>query len=166
MIQKYNSLSPNGYNQTIFTSSNHIASENVQKYIKKISKKCALVDQNDQIIESYPSYHAAAKAQGWDSDSYASQIKKVCDGDLWSYKGLIFRNIDENNAIIKPIHKTRKRKTAIYGINKNNPNDIIEYESISEAARQENIDRSSIQKCLAGSSRYTTVGGRIWKRKE
>ena len=114
----------------------------------------------------YPSYHAAAKAQGWDSDSYASHIKKVCDGDLWSYKGLIFRNIDENNAIIKPIHKTRKRKTAIYGINKNNPNDIIEYESISEAARQENIDRSSIQRCLAGSSRYTTVGGRIWKRKE
>lgn len=164
MIKKYNSLTPNGYNQTLFTSSNSIANENTQKHIKDISKKCALVDKDNNILAIYESYHAAARAQGWDGDARASSIKRICDGLAYDCNGLIFRNLDENGNVIIPIQKTRKRRTAIMGVKKDNPTDIVYYNSISEAARQENIDRCSISKCIAGSTRYSQVGGRVWKR--
>ncbi len=96
----------------------------------------------------------------------ATIIQRICDGKIYSYNNLIFRCLNENNEVIIPIQQTRKRRSAIYGVNKNDPNDIVFYNSISEAARQEHIDRSSIQKCLSGSTRYSCVGGRIWKRKE
>ena len=54
-IIAHNTLSPNGYNQTLLTSSNTIASENTQKHIEKISKKCALVDENNNILYEYGS---------------------------------------------------------------------------------------------------------------
>lgn len=164
MILQYNSLIPNGYNQTIHTNSNTIASENSQKHIQEISKKCALVNEKEEIIAIYPSYHAAARAQGWDGDNRATTIQRICQGKARDCNGLIFRLLDDNNNVIIPEFKTRKRRTKIYGINKNDPTDIVYYDSISEAARCENIDRSSISKCLAGSSRYSHVGGRIWKR--
>lgn len=163
-ILKYNSLTPNGYNQTLKTSSNSIASENTQKYIQRISKKCALVDDANNILAIYASFHDAAAAQGWDRDARANTVKKICDGETRSCNGLIFRYIDDNGQVVIPIFKTRKRRTKIYGIKKDNFNDIVYYDSISEAARKEHINRQSIGKCLAGSSRYSTVGGRIWKR--
>lgn len=164
MILKYNSLCPNGYNQTENTKSNIIALENTQKHIKKISKKCALVNEQNEIISIYSSYHEAARAQGWDGDKRATTIKKICDGEAHSCNNLIFRSLDENNNVIIPKAKTRKRRTKIKGININNPNDIVYYDSISEAARKEKVDRSSLSKCLAGSSRYSKVGGRKWER--
>lgn len=164
MIKKYNSLSPNGYNQTLFTSSNSIANENTQKYIKAISKKCALVDKDNNILAIYESYHAAARAQGWDGDARASCVKCICDGLIYNCNGLIFRNLDKNGNVIIPIQKTRKRRTAVMGIKKDNPTDIVYYDSISEAARQEKVARGSITKCIAGSTRYSQVGGRIWRR--
>lgn len=164
MICYYSSLTPNGYNQTENTSSNTIANENTQKYIQKISKQCALVDEDNQILAIYPSYHAAAEAQGWDKDNRATTVQRICEGKAHSCNGLIFRQLDENGNLIIPVAQTRKRRTAIYGVKKDNPNDIVYYESISEAARQEHIDRSSISKCLAGQTRYSQVGGRIWKR--
>lgn len=85
---------------------------------------------------------------------------------MYSCNNLIFRCLDNNDNVIVPIQKTRKRRVAIYGINKNNPEDIVYYNSISEAARIEHIERSSLQKCLNGSTRYSCVKGRIWKRSE
>ena len=164
MIEQYKSLTPNGYNQTLFTDSNNIACENTQKHIQKISKKCALVNEQEEILAIYPSYHAAARAQGWDGDNRATTIQKICLGYAHDCNGLIFRLLDENNNLIIPEHQTRKRRTAVCGIKKDNPNDIVYYNSISEAARQEKIDRSSISKCIAGSTRYSQVGGRIWRK--
>ena len=152
-IIHYNSLAPNGYNQTTCTTSNSIACENTQKHIKEISKKCALVNEKNEILEIYDSLHDAAEKQGWDRD-----------GKAHSCNGLIFRYLDDNNEVIIPKMKTRKRKTAICGIKKDNPEDIVYYESISEASRVEKINRQSIGKCIAGSSRYSTVGGRIWRK--
>lgn len=164
MIIKNHTLTPNGYNQTIQTNSNNIASENTQKYIKKISKKCALVDQNNQILEIYPSYHAAARAQGWDGDNRATTVKNICDGKVRDCNGLIFRLLDENNHVIIPILQTQKRRIKVIGINKNDLTDIVYYNSISEAARCEKLDRNSISLCMRGSTRYSHVGGRIWKK--
>lgn len=164
IIIKYNTLSPNGYNQTLNTFSNNIANENLQKHLANIKKKCALVDAKDNIIEKYESYHAAARAQGWDGDARATSIQRICEGQARECNGLIFCKLDENEEVIVPIFQTRKRRTQIYGIKKDDPSDIVYYDSISEAARQEHIDRSSISKCLQGSTRYSTVGGRIWRK--
>lgn len=164
MIIKYNSLLPNGYNQTLNTNSYSIAKENLDKYMIKISQKCALVDNNNEIIKIYDSYHAAARDQGWDGDKRASSVKKICDGLAHDINGLIFRKIDENNEIIIPEQKTRKRKTAICGISVFDENDIVYYESVSEAARSENASRQSISKCINGNTRYSKVKNRIWKK--
>ncbi len=163
-ILHYNSLVPNGYNQTDKTSSNSISFENTQKYIQRVSKKCALVDEANNILATYSSLHDAAEAQGWDRDKRATSVKKICDGDAHACNGLIFRYLDANGQVIIPISKTRKRRTKIYGVKKDNPNDIVYYDSISEAARSEGVNRQSIGKCIAGSSRYSSVGGRMWKR--
>ena len=127
MIIAHNTLSPNGYNQTLATNSNTIASENTQKHIEKISKKCALVDINNNIIETYTSYHAAARAQGWDGDNRATTVQRICEGNAHDCNGLIFRLLDDNGKVIVPEEKTRKRRTAIYGIKKDNTNDISCY---------------------------------------
>ena len=164
MIISFCTLSPNGYNQTLNTNSNNIANENLQKHLNQVKKKCALVDKNENILETYESYHAAARAQGWDGDSRATTVQRICEGKIRESDGLIFRKLDENGNVIIPVFQTRKRKTQICGINKNNPSDIVYYNSISEAARQEHIDRSSIGKCLQGSTRYSHVGGRIWRK--
>ena len=164
MIVSFHTLSPNGYNQTLNTNSNNIANENLQKHLVKVKKKCALVDKNENILEIYESYHAAARAQGWDGDARATTIQRICDGKARECDGLIFRKLDENGNVIVPVFQTRKRKTQICGINKDNPADVVYYDSISEAARQEHIDRGSIGKCLQGSTRYSHVGGRIWRK--
>lgn len=164
MIISLHTLSPNGYNQTLNTNSNNIANENLQKHLNMIKKKCALVDKNENILETYESYHAAARAQGWDGDTRATTVQRICEGKARECEGLIFRKLNENGEIIIPIFQTRKRKTQICGINKNDPTDIVYYDSISEAARREHIDRGSIGKCLQGSTRYSHVGGRIWRK--
>ena len=164
MIFQYQTLAPNGYNQTENTNSNATAYENTQKYIKKISKKCALVNEDNEILSVYNSYHDAARAQGYDGDDWASNIKKICEGKMHSCNGLIFRLLNENGDIIVPAPQTRKKKTAIRGISITNPSDIVYYDSISQASREEHICRNSITLCLAGSTRYSHVGGRKWER--
>lgn len=162
MIEKNHTLAPNGYNQTLNTSFSNIASENLKKHLEKTSKKCALVDENNTILATYSSYHAAARAQGWDGDYYATIIRNICIGKIRSSNGLIFRLLDENNNIIIPKFQTEKRRVKVIGIKKDNPNDIVYYSSISEAARCEKVNRNSISLCIHGSTRYSHVGGRIW----
>lgn len=163
MIQEYNTLLPNGYNQTLETDSHNIARENCQIHIASISQPCALIDSNThQIIRKYPSLNAAARDNGL--DNMVSHLNEVCKGELYAIHNLVFRYLNTNDEIIEPIQKTRKRCTAICGINKDDPTDIVYYNSISEAARLEQIERSSLSKCVNGSSRYSTVKNRIWKK--
>ena len=164
MIEKNHTLIPNGYNQTLNTSFNNIASENLKNHSERISKKCALVDKNNTILAIYSSYHAAARAQGWDGDYYATIVRNICIGKTRSSNGLIFRLLDENNNIIIPKFQTEKRRVKVIGIKKDDPSDIVYYNSISEAARCEKVNRNSISLCIHGSTRYSHVGGRIWKK--
>ena len=164
MILANHTLAPNGYNQTTQTTSNTIAYENTQKYIQNISKKCALVDNKNNILAIYPSYHAAARAQGWDGDKRANTIRNICLGKIRDCNGLIFRLLDDNDNIIIPVFQTEKRRTKVIGIKKDNPDDVVIYNSISEAARCEKLDRNSISLCMRGSTRYSHVGGRIWRK--
>lgn len=82
---------------------------------------------------------------------------------MYSIKGYIFRRLNETGVEI-PKNKTRERRTAIMGISIMDNTDIVYYESISEAARQENVSRSSLSKCVNGSTRYSKVKNRIWRK--
>lgn len=164
MIDKYDCLDPKGYNQTRATHSNNIMSENCQKHIQKISCKCAKVDINENIIEIYNSYHDAARKNGRDGDNEATKVRLVCKGDRAScFNGLYFRDLDENEKVISKPVKHSYGKKAIIGININNPEEEIYFDSISEAATKMGTDRSSLSKCIQGIDRYSNVKGYIWR---
>ena len=162
MIDYYNSLKPNGYNQTRATHSNNILSENCQKHIQKISQKCAKIDKNNNILEIYKSYHEAAKKNGYDEENSASLVRRVCKGEISScFEGTYFRDLDKNNQIIHKEIKNRKGKKPLIGINIENPEEERFFESISAAATELQSDRTSIEKCIQGSTRYSIIKGYI-----
>jgi len=162
-IMKYNSLTNNGhgYNQTLYTDCALRDEQLHYEQALKMGIKCALVDIDNNILQIFNSYHEAARFVG---ASDASPIRDVCNGKVYSIYGKIIRRVRKDGTIEIPINQTRPRKTAIKGINIQNPNDIVYYESISEAARVEHLSRASISKCVNGSTRYSKVGNRIWRK--
>ena len=164
MILYYNCLYPLGYNQTTFTHSNNISSENVQKYIEKVSCKCAKVDIYENILETYSSYHDAARKNNRDGDYEATKVRQVCKNEISScFDGLIFRDLDENGKVISKPVKNRHGKKSIVGIKIDNPSEEIYFPSISEAARELDTDRQSLSLCISGSDKYSKVKGYIWR---
>jgi hypothetical protein len=162
-ILKLNTLTNtgHGYNQTLETDCAFRDENIIKNSIIQNGTKCALVDENENILRTFISFHEAAREMYNGSD--ASPVRQVCDGLCRSINGFIFRRLDEEGKVIVPIFKTNKRRKAIYGIKINDINDIVVYDSISEAARMEKISRQSISKCINGSSRYSQVNNRVWR---
>lgn len=163
MIDEYNSLIPNGYNQTRMTHSNNILSENCQKHIQKISQKCAKVDINENILVVYASYHDAARQNGYDGDYRATSIRRVCKGELSSFNGDIYRDLDEYGQVISKQIKNHKGKKHIIGFKLDEPEKEIYFDSISEAAKQLNADRGSLSKCIRGVKKYSNIKGYVFR---
>lgn len=162
-IEYYNTLTNSGwgYNQTVETDCALRDPLIHEQQVKKYGKRCALVDNQNNILEKYESLNDAARKNF--RPQSASNVKKVCEGECNStFDGKIFRYLDDDDKIIIPEIKSRRRKLPIKGISVTNPKDIVIYESVSEAARKENISRSSLTKHLKGSSRYSKVKNRIW----
>ena len=161
MIKKFNSLIPNGYNQTLFTKCALQDPNVIQKLNKTRAQKCALVDINENILDVYPSYQEASRKNGYENN--ASKIREVCLGQRSSYNGKIFRQLDNNDQIIhQPILSYKNRKKII-GIDPTIKQQNIIFESILKASDTLNINRQSIQKCLKGDKRYSIVGGYIFR---
>lgn len=133
-----------------------MAKENTKKYCEKKKQQCAKVDINNNILEIYESYHDAARKNGFDGEQSASMVREICKGQASSYKGvLFFRDLDENNQIIKRPFKPYKNKKQLIGIKIDNPSEEVYFNSISEAAKILNSDRRSIGLCLQGSDRHS-----------
>lgn len=164
MIIAYDSVN-NGYNQTYQTSRANIQNENFQKNIQKRSQKCAKIDHQGNIIEIYSSYHDAARknAPNEDGDNYATLIRKACKGLSNGFQEEIYRDLDENNNIVFQPIKNYNGKKKIIGINLNDPDDILYFDSISEASRELSIERKSLSACVNGQNRYSNVKGYIWR---
>lgn len=154
---------PEGYNQTTNTDRADIASENLRKAREKVSQKCAKIDKNNNIIEVYSSYQEAGRKNGLENS--ASLIRDICKGTRSSLYGtLFFRDLDENGKIIeKPFKSYKSRKQLIAIPIDILDNNVLYFSSVSEAAKELNLSRCSIGKCLAGNSRYTYVGGYIFR---
>ena len=160
MIDFYNSVKPNGYNQTRATHSNNLMHENCQKHNLEISQKCAKVDIHNNIIEVYKSYHDAARKNGYDGDSRATSIREVCKGHVSSLNGIYFRDLDNEGNIIPIVFKNSHSKKSLIAISVDTQDELY-FESITQAAEKLNTDRTSISKCISGSQRYTIVKGYI-----
>ena len=163
MILNYNSYSC-GYNQTLNTNSNNIANENLQKYLQKISCKCAKVDKKGNILEKYQSYHDAARKNGMDGDQAATKIRNVCKGVSSSINdNLIFRDLDENEEIVFQPFRSYKGRKPIIGIRLSDGEEVY-FNSILEASRLLPADRKSIGLCIQGNQRYTNVKGYVFRQ--
>lgn len=132
--------------------------------LQKVGIKCALVNEKNEILQTFNSYHDAAR-KILNSDE-ASGVRQVCDGLRYSYNNFIFRRVKEDGTLEIPELQTRKRRQQVCGISVFDKNDIVYYDSITQAAEQEKISRSSIQKCIAGNERYTQVNFRVWRKNE
>lgn len=165
-IIKCNSLTNvgHGYNQTLYTDCALSDPEIQAKQIAKTSKPCALVDNKENILQLFASVNEAARF-AHQSDG-ANNITRICNGETRSINGLIFRWINADGTIIIPKFKTRKRRTKIMGVSVDDPNDIVYAESISDAARIYDIPRTSLSKCVNGSTRYSIVHNRKWYKIE
>ena len=162
MIIYYNSYT-NGYNQTLNTNSNHIANENLQKHLEKVSCKCAKINKENQILEIYSSYHDAARKNGMDGDNCATKIRSVCKGKISCINNeLMFRDLDENNNIIFQPFKSYKNRKPIIGIKLDNSEEIY-FESILAAAKELSTDRRSLELCMQGNEKYSNVKGYIFR---
>ena len=159
----FNSLvnTGHGYNQTLFADCALRDPYYKALYIETYGKKCAEVNNNNQIIAQYNSLHEAARALNIVGSE--SKIKAICDGKQNSYYGRIFRYIVDGK-IVTPKPLTRPRRNRVCGISIYDRNDVVYYDSVSDAAKHENIERSSVSKCIAGEKRYTCVGKRIWRK--
>ena len=172
-IIAYNTISPNGYNQTLDTQ--HPIND-IQSY-KKMSntkrengKKVAQTDQNGtKIIKIYRSIADCADETGLDQ----KKIGACCRGERKRTNMRYFHFLDENNNIIIKQYKrdqykgekgtTQKQKTnkKVAKYNFEETELLATYDSIALAARQNNCDASGISKVCRGTRGQ--CGGFVWR---
>lgn len=170
-IIKYNTLFPNGYNQTDNTQ-NSITPEITLK-VKEALRNRALnvveIDLNNNILNEWRSIEDCAEQTGLNN----KKIAAVCRGERHTTSDRIFRWLDQNNNIIEPEYKGDKYKgaketTQIQSTSRQVAKIDIEtkkiiqiYPTIALAARENNCNASIISQVCRGKRK--THGGFIWE---
>lgn len=157
-IKEYNALVPNGYNLKEETEG--MSQADIDHLIEITGTKCALVDENENILKIYRSLREAEREE----DCYATNIAAVCKGKVYKTNNKIFRYLNENNEVIEIEPKYSLRYSEICGISMFNENDIIYFNSIKEAGETMGVTPYLITKSIQGQSRYTQVKGYLWRR--
>lgn len=162
-IIEYNTLYPNGYNQTLDTLGSPSLNPEIALKIKESKRekapKIAEVDLNNKILHIWRSI---ADCIDENPSLNESNISSVCRGVRKTTGGKIFRYIDDNNNLILfEIYQgfTSKKKVAKIDLQTQEILDI--YESISAAARAVQCNSSCISRVCSGKSR--TCCGFGWK---
>ena len=167
-IIKYDSInSHKGYNQTLYTECALRDPAIKEKLLKKVSQPCALVNQKEEIIQTYSSYQEAAR-QNYIGNR-ANHIRLVCKGVQHSINNtLFFRDLDKNGQVIclqkENLPKSYRNRERIVAISADNPTILKYYNSIYEAAIELETDRGSIHSCLRGDTRHSLVKGYIIRK--
>lgn len=171
-IIKYNTLSPNGYNQTEDTTQPMITPEIVHKVSetkREKAKEVVEVDSNNNIINKWRSIIDCAENTHLDE----RKIAAVCRGERRTTSNRIFYWIDEKGHLIIPeyhrdYYKGDPNTTQIQSTSKKvakiniDTKEVIEiYDTIALAARQNNCDPSGISKVCRGLR--NKAGGFFWK---
>ena len=171
-ILRFNTLSPNGYNQTDNTEHPINAIEIYKKMSetkRNKAKRVAQIDNNNNIIKIFRSVVDCAEETHEDE----KKIGSCCRGERKSTGGKFFAWLDENNQLIIPEYKrdfykgeigttqiqSSSRKVAKIDID---TLQIIEtYDTIALASRENNCDASGISKVCTGKRK--SCGGFKWE---
>ena len=171
-ILRFNTLSPNGYNQTDNTEHPINAIESYKKMSetkRNNAKRVAQIDNNNNIIKIFRSIVDCAEETHEDE----KKIGSCCRGERKSTGGKFFAWLDENNQLIIPEYKrdfykgkigttqiqSSSRKVAKIDIN--TLQIIKTYDTIALASRENNCDASGISKVCTGKRK--SCGGFKWE---
>ena len=141
----------------------HTISEAGKKHLSEINcEEVYQFDLNGKFIKKYNSFNSASK----ETNVCRSKISLCCAGKRLTAGGYIWRkqnveiSTEELNKIKANTKFKSKDKRAVYKINKIT-GEKTRYESVREAARQNNIQNSSIYAVCSG--KRSTAGGYEWK---
>ena len=171
-IIEYNTIAPNGYNQTSDTS--HPINDpetyaKIKETKRRKAKRLAEIDEDYNILHIWRSIIDCAEETGLGEKHIAS----CCRGERHNTQGRYFCWLDDNNNLIIPkfigrnCYKGQPGTTQKQSTNKKvNKIDIDTlqilntYDSIALASRENNCDASAIAKVCKGKRK--TCGGFIW----
>lgn len=171
-IHEFNTISPNGYNQTDNTKHPINAVESYQKMseTKRENAKCvALVDAENNILQTFRSISDCAEELGIDE----KKISACCRGERKTTDGKHFYWLDEQNNLIIPEYKRDPYKGAIgttqiqsssrrvAKIDRTHDTILAVYDTVALAARENHCDASGISKVCSGKRH--ACGGYKWK---
>ena len=113
------------------------------------------------ILQIFDSLHDCSRKL-FKEGKYIYQISACCRGKRFSYLNHIIRFIDTNDNIIQ----TNKIQSIykICSISVYNLEDRLYYNSISDAAKKTGINRVELSASINGSSRFSVVHERIWRK--
>lgn len=171
-IIKYNTLSPNGYNQTLDTQHPINAIESYQKMSqtkRNNAKRIAEVDKNNNILHIWNSVADCAEQLNLSN----RHIAQCCRGERHSVNGQYFYWLDDNNELIIPTYvgnhykgekgTTQKQITnrKVAKLDKDTLEILAIYDSLALAARENKCDDSGISKVCR--NKRPTCGGFKWR---
>ena len=170
-IIKYNSLSPNGYNQTIDTEHpiNSIETyAKIRNTKRNQSKNVVELNAENEILKEWRSIVDCSEDTGLNE----KKIAAVCRGEAHTVEQRKFAWIENGKPIIPkytgPLYRGKKGSTQIQStsrkvakIDKQTLQVIAEYDTVALAGRENNIDASAISKVCRGLRK--TTGGFLWK---
>ena len=171
-IIKFNTLSPNGYNQTLDTEHPINAKESYEKMSntkRELAKRVAEVDKDNNIIKIWRSISDCAE----ETQLGVNNISGMCRGEQHTVSGRKFYLLDDNDNLIIPIYTGIKYKGESGTTQKHSnskriakidleTNEVLQiYETAALAARENNCDRSSIIKVCKNVRNKT--GGFKWR---
>ena len=162
-IEKFNSYTNtgHGYNQTEYTDCALRDPEIIERVTAKQRKRCAEVDEFGNILQIFNSLHDCSRKL-FNTDKAIFNISATCRGKSFSYLDHIIRFIDEDDNIIQT-----NRIQSVYkicSISVYNLEDKLYYNSISDAAEKTGINRVELSASINGSSRFSVVHERIWRK--
>lgn len=170
-ILHFNTVSPNGYNQTDDTQHPINTAESYKKMSetkRENAKRVAEVDENNNILQIWRSIADCAEAL----DLNKKHIADCCRGNRKTTGQKRFYWINEQNILIIPEYHRDSYKGAIgttqvqsssRKVNKidKNTNEVLDtYGTLALAARENNCDASAITKVCRGNRK--TCGGFKW----
>ena len=172
-ILRFNTLSPNGYNQIDNTEHPINAMESYKKMSetkRNNAKKVAQIDDNNNIIKIFRSIIDCAE----ELKIGEKHIASCCRGERHTTEGMRFVWIDDNDNLIIPKYVGRncyKGATGTTQIQSSSrqvakidleTNEILEiYPTVALAGRENNCDSSAICKVCTGKRKK--CGGYGWK---
>ena len=171
-IEKLNTLTPNGYNQTLNTEHSFqdpLVYKKVSETKREQSKQVAMLTLEEELVKIFRSIADCAEETGYDE----KKIGACCRGERKTTQNHIFYWLDENDNYIIPEYKRDYYKGDINTTQKQITNrkvakvdlktdEIIEiYDSVALAGRLNDCDASGISKVCRG--KRNQVKGFKWK---